>query len=88
MAVPKKRTGHSAQGKRRANWKATNPEVTKCTHCGAPVLAHTVCGACGYYKGKVVSIKSEGYVEETANKPKKAAKRIRKTLKERKKCFI
>ncbi len=24
MAVPKKRTGHSAQGHRRSNWKATN----------------------------------------------------------------
>ena len=66
MAVPKKRTGHSAQGKRRSNWKATNPEVTKCSHCGAPVLAHTVCGACGYYKGKAVSIKSPDYVAEGA----------------------
>src|SRR5574344_1039949 len=66
MAVPKKRTGHSAQGKRRSNWKATNPEVTKCTHCGAPVLAHTVCGACGYYKGKPASIKSPDYVAEGA----------------------
>ena len=26
MAVPKKRTGHSAQGSRRSNWKATKPE--------------------------------------------------------------
>ena len=30
MAVPKKRTGHSAQGHRRSNWKATKPETTKC----------------------------------------------------------
>jgi large subunit ribosomal protein L32 len=82
MAVPKKRTGHSAQGKRRANWKATNPEVTKCTHCGEPVLAHTVCTACGYYKDKAVSIKSPDYVSDedakkSAKKPaaKKAAKK-------------
>src|SRR5574344_1681293 len=79
MAVPKKRTGHSAQGKRRANWKATNPEVTKCTHCGAPVLAHTVCGACGYYKGKPASIKSPDYVADGAEvkevKAEKAAKK-------------
>ena len=34
MAVPKKRTGHSAQGSRRANWKATKPETTKCPNCG------------------------------------------------------
>ena len=35
MAVPKKRTGHSAQGHRRSNWKATKPETTKCPNCGA-----------------------------------------------------
>ena len=57
MAVPKKRTGHSAQGKRRSNWKATKPALTKCPNCGAAVLAHTVCTACGQYKGKVVSRK-------------------------------
>ena len=52
MAVPKKRTGHSAQGHRRSNWKATKPEVTTCANCGQPVLTHTVCSSCGYYKGK------------------------------------
>ena len=64
MAVPKKRTGHSAQGKRRSNWKATKPELTTCPNCGAKVLTHTVCTACGTYKGKVVSNKAEGFQEE------------------------
>ena len=58
MAVPKKRTGHSAQGKRRSNWKATKPTLTTCPNCGQAVLAHTVCTACGTYKGKAVSIKN------------------------------
>ena len=80
MAVPKKRTGHSAQGKRRSNWKATKPTTTKCPHCGAVELAHTVCTACGQYKGKVVSRKAEGFVEATEVKeakkaPKKSAKK-------------
>jgi large subunit ribosomal protein L32 len=74
MAVPKKRTGHSAQGHRRANWKATKPETTKCLNCGALVLTHTVCTACGYYKGKAVSIKSPDY-SETTIEPKKPAKK-------------
>jgi len=74
MAVPKKRTGHSAQGKRRSNWKATKPTTTKCPNCGATVLAHTVCTACGQYKGKVVSRKAEGFVEAGAE-VKKAAKK-------------
>lgn len=79
MAVPKKRTGHSAQGHRRSNWKATKPETTKCTNCGEVVLTHTVCTACGYYKGKAVSIKSPDYVEAnvTAKKPaKKSTKKV------------
>ena len=74
MAVPKKRTGHSAQGKRRSNWKATKPTITTCPNCGAVVLAHTVCTACGQYKGKVVSKKAEGFSEEVKETSKKAAK--------------
>ena len=51
MAVPKKRTGASAQAKRRANRKAIKPTTTTCKNCGATVLTHTVCTECGYYKG-------------------------------------
>lgn len=83
MAVPKKRTGHSAQGHRRSKWKATKPETTKCTKCGAIVLAHTVCSACGYYKGKAVSIKSPDYVESTLE-TKKPAKKVPKSKTEKK----
>ena len=58
MAVPKKRTGKSAQGHRRANWKGSVPETTICTNCGATVLTHTVCTECGTYKGQPVSKKA------------------------------
>ena len=71
MAVPKKRTGHSAQGKRRANWKATKPETTVCSNCGQPVLAHTVCTACGYYKGQPVSLKDKAEAAKEVKKPAK-----------------
>ncbi|MCD7740372.1 MAG: 50S ribosomal protein L32 [Candidatus Gastranaerophilales bacterium] len=67
MAVPKKRTGKSAQAHRRANWKGTVPETTICTNCGATVLTHTVCDECGTYKGKQVSkkvVKTESKSEE------------------------
>ena len=74
MAVPKKRTGASAQGHRRSNWKATVPETTTCPNCGELVLTHTVCTACGQYKGKVVSRKAEGFVEEVKEEAKKAPK--------------
>ncbi|MFM7469138.1 MAG: 50S ribosomal protein L32 [Vampirovibrionales bacterium] len=55
MPVPKKRLGSSRQNSRRANWKGFLPSMTNCSHCGAPKLSHHVCGACGYYKGKLVS---------------------------------
>lgn len=76
MAVPKKRTGHSSQGKRRANWKATKPETTICSNCGEPALTHTVCTACGFYKGEPVSLKDKAAkeeVKEVKKAPKKKA---------------
>ena len=79
MAVPKKRTGHSAQGHRRSNWKATKPETTKCQNCGATVLTHTVCTACGTYKGKPVSLKDR--VEETPVKEEKKPAKKKSTKK-------
>ncbi len=73
MAVPKKRTGHSAQGHRRSNWKALKPETTKCPNCGATVLTHTVCTACGTYKGQPVSLKDRKEGAAVKAKPVKKA---------------
>ena len=80
MAVPKKRTGHSAQGKRRSNWKATKPTLTKCPNCGQAVLAHTVCTACGTYKGKPVRLKDQDatVTTEEVKETKKAKKSTKK----------
>ncbi len=75
MAVPKKRTGHSAQGHRRSNWKATKPETTKCPSCGATVLTHTVCTECGTYKGQPVRLKDR---QEEAVKEVKPSKKSSK----------
>ena len=88
MAVPKKRTGHSAQGHRRSNWKATKPETTKCPNCGATVLAHTVCTECGTYKGKPVSLKdreTQALVKEEKKSTKKAEKAVEKEEKKEEK---
>lgn len=79
MAVPKKRTGHSAQGKRRSNWKATKPTLTTCPNCGQAVLAHTVCTACGTYKGKPVRLKDQAAANEVKEekKTKKSTKKAK-----------
>ena len=79
MAVPKKRTGHSAQGKRRSNWKAAKPTLTKCPNCGQAVLAHTVCTACGTYKNKPVRLKDQAAAAEV-----KEEKKTRKSTKKAK----
>ena len=75
MAVPKKRTGHSAQGSRRANWKATKPTTTKCPNCGATVLAHTVCTVCGTYKGQPVKLADKAAAAMAAEPAKKTVKK-------------
>ena len=87
MAVPKKRTGHSAQGSRRANWKATKPETTKCPNCGATVLTHTVCTECDTYKGQPVKLADKAAAAAPAEKPakkstKKAAKKAEEKVEE------
>lgn len=74
MAVPKKRTGHAAQGSRRANWKATKPETTKCPNCGETVLTHTVCTACGTYKGQPVKLADKAAAVATAPAAKSTKK--------------
>ena len=52
MGVPKKRMSRQKRDQRRANWKAVAPNVAVCKNCGAPVLSHRACPACGFYKGK------------------------------------
>ncbi|MFH0702609.1 MAG: 50S ribosomal protein L32 [bacterium] len=59
MAVPKKKAGRSAQGHRRAKWKASIPAIVKCNNCDEMRLAHTVCSFCGYYNDKPASKKLE-----------------------------
>ncbi len=78
MAVPKKRTGHSAQGSRRSNWKATKPETTKCPNCGATVLTHTVCTQCGTYKGQPVKLADKAAAEVKPAKKASAKKTTKK----------
>ena len=59
MAVPKRKTSKARRDKRRAStWKLEAPAVVKCSHCGAMILPHRMCDACGYYDGKQI-VKAE-----------------------------
>lgn len=54
MAVPKRKVSKARRDSRRANWKLTVPNLGKCSKCGALVMSHRVCKACGTYKNKAV----------------------------------
>ena len=54
MPVPKKHKTHSRTHSRRSHLALKIAHLARCSHCGAPVMPHVICGHCGYYKGKEV----------------------------------
>jgi large subunit ribosomal protein L32 len=53
MAVPKKKTSKSKSRSRRASaWTLRSPGRSVCPRCAATKVPHTVCGTCGWYKGR------------------------------------
>ncbi|MBT3586341.1 MAG: 50S ribosomal protein L32 [Halobacteriovoraceae bacterium] len=69
MAVPKKKTSVSRKGLRRAgqHHKMYRKHPFSCPNCGSHILPHTVCSACGVYKGKeVIVIKDDVEAEAAA----------------------
>ena len=41
-------------GNRRSHHALKGAAFSKCSHCGAMRVPHTVCTACGYYRGRKV----------------------------------
>ena len=54
MAVPKRNHSNKRTAQRRAHWKIEAKGLKTCPNCGAKMLPHRACAACGYYKGKQV----------------------------------
>jgi large subunit ribosomal protein L32 len=75
MGVPKRKTSRSRRD-RRSSCKFIRPKVAiKCNNCNNPILPHTVCSSCGYYKGKkILTTKIERLLKrgEKRSKQKKA----------------
>lgn len=60
MAVPKRKTSKSRRDKRRTHDHAPNVTVAVCPQCKKPVMPHTACKQCGYYKdAKVLRTREE-----------------------------
>ena len=53
MAHPKRKISIQRARKRRTHYKAVTPTLAICSNCGAAHIYHTVCGECGYYRGKL-----------------------------------
>jgi large subunit ribosomal protein L32 len=54
MPQPKKRMSATRSGNRRSHLALQEVVAMQCSNCKKPLAAHTVCVACGYYKGKLV----------------------------------
>jgi large subunit ribosomal protein L32 len=54
MGVPKQKHTKSRRDKRRMHLYLKEPSLAVCQKCKKPVLHHTVCQNCGYYKGSAV----------------------------------
>ncbi|MBQ9200914.1 MAG: 50S ribosomal protein L32 [Bacteroidales bacterium] len=53
MAHPRHKHSNTRTAKRRTHYKAEAPTLAVCPNCGNHYVYHTVCGECGYYRGKV-----------------------------------
>lgn len=74
MAVPKQKHTKSRRDKRRGNIFLKAPVLTTCPKCGKPVLSHSVCLNCGYYKGvEVIDVLKKLTKKERKAKEKEMA---------------
>ncbi len=59
MAVPKRRTSHARQGKRRSHMARHPMQLQYCPECQEPVLPHRICSNCGTYRAHKYEKKEE-----------------------------
>lgn len=61
---PKKRHSRQRKGKRRASIILAAQQSIVCPNCRNPMISHTVCPTCGFYKGKQVIKKAQSIQPE------------------------
>ncbi len=83
MAVPKQRHTKSRRNRRRMHIFLKAPILVKCPKCGKPVLPHTVCQFCGYFKGReVIDVMKKLTKKEKKKKEKEIAAKEEKKKEE------
>jgi large subunit ribosomal protein L32 len=53
-ALPKRKISKGRRGRRRQHDKLTPPHLVICDNCGEMKRPHTVCPACGHYRGREI----------------------------------
>jgi len=90
--VMKKRHTKSRGKRRRSHAALKKVSLSKCAHCGKPVLPHRACQNCGYYRGRqVIDIESKELKrieKEKAKREKEEKKEEKKKEKEAKKVQV
>ena len=56
MAVPKRKISRANRGSRRIHQALTRLQLVSCTHCGSMIRPHTICKACGHYRGRQILV--------------------------------
>ncbi|MFH1643675.1 MAG: 50S ribosomal protein L32 [bacterium] len=75
MPVPKRKTSKSKRNMRSSTKGMKVKSVAVCQTCSAPVVSHSVCKGCGYYKGeKVLRTKSDRLHERTQSRQAERAR--------------
>jgi len=60
MPVPKRKTSKRRRDQRSANKGLKPKAITGCQTCQEPIMPHTACKQCGYYKGvKILRTKQD-----------------------------
>ncbi len=60
MANPKRKLSRASRGFRRMHLALDRAQLVKCTHCGDAIRPHTICKACGHYRGRQIVVGERG----------------------------
>lgn len=73
MPLPSFRNSRSKVRRRRAHHALKTTAGTSCANCGATILPHRACKACGFYKGRNLRGASVAKAEKVVAKATKKA---------------
>lgn len=81
MAVPRHKHTRSKVGKTRMHKNIKRVVLSVCPKCKKPILSHTACRNCGFYKGKEVVNVLAGLTKKEAKSREKEIKAVEKEAK-------